>query len=111
MSNANEHQPPLAPDTTHQQDLTTEGQRAINLIWETTQSRIAVGVVVFTLGLDAAVIVISLVLVREISATMVGVLGFVHMVCGVVISFYFSRTNHAAIGGIGPKPVEQYIGR
>lgn len=103
----------LAPDTTHQQDLTTLGQRAINLIWEKTQSWIAIGVVIFTLGLDAAVIIISLILAREISATMVGVLGFVHMVCGVVISFYFSRTNHAAIGGIGPKTTDtqRYDGR
>lgn len=104
-------QPSLAPTTTAQQDMTTAGQRAINLIWETTQSRIAVGVVMFTLALDSAVVVMSLVLAREITATMVGVLGFVHMVCGVVISFYFSRTNHAAIGGVGAKPSEPYQGR
>ena len=31
---------------------------------------------------------------------------------GMVTGFYFSRTNHAAIGGVGPKPaLTQYDGR
>ena len=29
----------------------------------------------------------------------------------LIVGFYFSRTNHAAIGGIGNKPVTEYIGR
>jgi hypothetical protein len=29
----------------------------------------------------------------------------------LILSFYFSRTNHQAIGGVGPKPNEPYEGR
>jgi hypothetical protein len=29
----------------------------------------------------------------------------------LVIGFYFSRTNHSAIGGVGPKPEQEYQGR
>lgn len=38
-------QPSAAPNTTLQQDLATEGQRKINLIWETTQMRVALSVI------------------------------------------------------------------
>ncbi len=31
---------------------------------------------------------------------------------GTVVGFYFSRTNHSAIGGVGLKPVlDEYKGR
>ena len=30
---------------------------------------------------------------------------------GMVTGFYFSRTNHAAIGGVGKQPVQKYEGR
>ncbi len=29
----------------------------------------------------------------------------------LIVGFYFSRTNHAAIGGIGPQPNTPYEGR
>lgn len=29
----------------------------------------------------------------------------------LIVGFYFSRTNHAAIGGVGTKPQEEYKGR
>jgi hypothetical protein len=87
--------------TTFQEDLTTAGQRRINLIWEYTQAIIAIGVVFTTM--------------------VCGVYGMVHtdtqvptiisVAFGAITGFYFSRTNHAAIGGIGPKPEGQYLGR
>jgi hypothetical protein len=33
------------------------------------------------------------------------------MAFGTVVGFYFSRTNHAAIGGTGAKPEAPYEGR
>ena len=87
--------------TTFQEDLTTAGQRRINLIWEYTQAIIALGVVFTTM--------------------LCGAYGMIHpesqvptiisVAFGAITGFYFSRTNHAAIGGIGPKPEGQYLGR
>jgi len=30
---------------------------------------------------------------------------------GMIVGFYFARTNHAAIGGLGAKPKQDYEGR
>lgn len=92
---------PIPPTTTHQQDLVTAGQRKINLIWEYTQAAIAISVVV--VSMIAAVI--AMISGKEVSA-------FLSFVCGNVVGFYFSRTNHAAIGGVGAKPAASpYEGR
>jgi hypothetical protein len=95
-------QPPLPPDTTHQQDITTAGQRKINLIWEYTQAIIALVVVLSTMAAG----------IMEAVAPKVQQLPTIMSVAfGTVVGFYFSRTNHAAIGGVGPKPSQQYEGR
>lgn len=97
-------QAPLAPRTTEQEDLTTAGQRRINLIWEYTQAIIALVVVGATMaaGLRSAWTKSSEQLPTIMSVAF-----------GTVVGFYFSRTNHAAIGGIGPKPGgdQKYVGR
>lgn len=85
----------LAPTTTMQQDLTYAGQRRINLIWEITQASVAM------------IITASLVYceINNVdSATIRN--GFF-----LIVGFYFSRTNHAQIGGIGDKPSQEYKGR
>jgi hypothetical protein len=93
----------LPPDTTRQQDLTHAGQRRINLIWEYTQAFIAIVVVASTMvvgvkiGLDGK---------PELTLPTILSTGF-----GLVVGFYFSRTNHSAIGGIGAKPRQDYMGR
>lgn len=94
---------PLAPDTTLQQDLTHAGQRKINLIWEYTQSFIAIVVVVATMAVGVK---IGLDGKPEGSLPTILSTGF-----GLVVGFYFSRTNHSAIGGIGSKPRQDYMGR
>jgi len=98
--------PPVAPTTTHQEDLTTAGQRYINLIWEITQAIIAV--------------------IVTLANVIVGVYDGISDVVGkvatpfpvilsssffLIVGFYFSRTNHAAIGGVGQKPMAPYEGR
>jgi hypothetical protein len=96
---SDEHQP-LAPTTTLQEDITTASQRRVNLIWEYTQAIIAV-FVVFSCTLAAIWAAFN---GKEPSA-------FLAFICGNVVGFYFSRTNHAAIGGIGHKPLQKYEGR
>lgn len=90
-----ESEQPLAPKTTTQEDLTTAGQRRINLIWEYTQAVVAITV-------TAAYICAQLMSIKSDGLS---------NACFLIVGFYFSRTNHAAIGGIGPKPEAKYEGR
>jgi hypothetical protein len=95
--------PPLPPTTTAQQDLTTAGQRRINLIWEYTQAAIAIAVVVANMivgtaqGLGAGSS-------REFPTILSSSLF-------LIVGFYFARSNHANIGGVGSKPQAPYTGR
>jgi len=91
-------QPP--PTTTIQQEITLASQRRVNLIWEYTQAVIAIFVVLACVSVG-------------IWGTINGkdIPSFLSFICGNVVGFYFSRTNHAAIGGIGDKPTQPYEGR
>lgn len=91
---------PLTPNTTAQEDITTAGQRKVNLIWEYTQAFIAIVVVVATM-------VSGLKVKKDEQIPTILSVAF-----GTVVGFYFSRTNHQAIGGIGKKPtLGKYQGR
>ena len=103
--------PSIPARTTFQQDLTFAGQRAINMKWETTQSNVAQYVIVGTMVIFGMVVVISLIANRDITTAQALLLGSIMSLATGVTSFYFSRTNHAAIGGVGDKPVEKYEGR
>jgi hypothetical protein len=103
--------PSVAAKTTYQEDLTTAGQRAVNLIWETTQGNVANRVIIGALAIDGITIALSLITGREITAAIMAALGFVNGLATGVTSFYFSRTNHTQIGGTGAKPEGPYIGR
>ena len=93
--------PSIPARTTFQEDLTTAGQRKVNLIWEYTQAAIALMVVLATLIAGA------IGMLKDVQVPTIIAVAF-----GMVTGFYFSRTNHAAIGGIGPKPSPQaYEGR
>ena len=70
------------------------GQRRINIIWEITQSIIAILVVV-TFLITTSKLVLSQ------STDMVAFVVLSNVVA-LVIGFYFGRTNHARIGGVGP---------
>lgn len=97
-------EPSLAPRTTAQEDLTTAGQRKINLIWEYTQAAIALVVVMSTMGA-------GLYATFHPNSINTQVPTIMSVAFGTVVGFYFSRSNHAAIGGIGPKPNPPYEGR
>lgn len=108
---------PLPPTTTLAEDKTTEGQRTINLIWENTQSKIALFTVVVGILVNALVVLFLLAINREASINQLAIiticLQFINLTTGIVIGFYFSRTNHQAIGGTGIKATDEqeYVGR
>ena len=86
----------LMPKTTAQEDIVTAGQRRINMIWEVTQSMVAV---MITLS------IIYLAVTGKASSELSN--GFF-----LIIGFYFSRTNHSATGGTGKQPAQPaYVGR
>ena len=94
--------PSVPARTTFQEDLTTASQRRINLIWEYTQAIIALLVVFSTMVTGAYA---SFTHAQDQLPTIMSV------AFGTVVGFYFSRTNHAAIGGVGAKPEAPYEGR
>lgn len=85
------------PTTTEQEDITLAGQRRINLIWEYTQAMIAVVVV----GVNMLAALVNVFRGRDIDVPMI-----LSSSLFLIIGFYFSRTNHQAIGGIGKKANE-----
>jgi hypothetical protein len=95
-------QAPLPPTTTEQEDKTTAGQRKVNLIWEYTQSIIAVLIV--TANIAAA-------LFNVFNGRDADVPVILSSALFMVLGFYLARTNHQAIGGIGATPSQPYIGR
>lgn len=94
----------LAPTTTVAEDETVAGQRKINLIWEITQAFIAVIVVLS--NMTAAIY--NVFKDRPVDVPMI-----LSSSLFLIIGFYFSRTNHAQIGGLGEKATDtqQYKGR
>lgn len=96
-------QPSLPPDTTAQEDVSSQnqrdeeallkvGQRRINLIWETTQAIVAIVVTVATLFVAAK---LALSEKAETAAFLLLSNAFF-----VVISTYLTRTNHTKQGGV-----------
>lgn len=99
--------PTSAPTTTstistttsvEQQDLTALGQRRINMIWEMTQSAIALMVVgggMFTAS------ILSLRIHEHPDSSSITAFLLISNTVFLVLGFYFSRTNHQNIGGVG----------
>lgn len=111
--------PPLTlpPKTTEQEDMVTAGQRAVNLLWETTQARIALVVIFVGMFVNASLICVLVISNRDISVNRLAVISialqFINLTAGIIIGFYFSRTNHTNIGGVGKKATahQNYEGR
>lgn len=90
---------PMSPKTTAEEDRKTEGQRAINMIWESTQMHIALSVIWTSL----AVSIVLSVLGKWLGTPdmQLASLVFLYGVANLVTGFYFGRTNHQRSGGIG----------
>ncbi len=78
--------------------LHTAGQRRVNMIWERTQSIIALSVVLTTCG---GIIALGSVRFWNINLATDAIPSFPPewwTIVGLVIGFYFGRTNHARMG-------------
>lgn len=88
-----------SPTTTPEQDRSSAGQRAINLIWETTQMRIALSVI--WSSLMVGVILSAFGKWLGSADIQLAAVVFLFGVANLVTGFYFGRTNHARSGGVG----------
>ena len=75
-----------------EKSLRTAGQRRINLMWETTQSLIAICVTVASLYVAASLVLKG----NENDAAFL----LLSNAFFLIIGSYFSRTNHQKIGGV-----------
>jgi hypothetical protein len=92
----------LPPTTTASQEETLAGQRKINLVWELTQSAIAIMIVLAN---------VTAALFNVFHENSVDVPTILSSALFMVLGFYLARTNHQAIGGTGTTPTQPYIGR
>lgn len=91
------------PLTEAQEDAVLAGQRRVNIIWEITQAFLAVVIITG----NVAIYVVS-----AAKGPQVMVPQGLQVLGGMVIGFYFNRTNHSNIGGPGHKPPNPpYTGR
>lgn len=101
------------PTTTQEEQAVTAGQREVNMMWERTQSLIARVTVFSSIILDGA-LCISVIFSIELTANQLALINLclqpINLITGIVIGFYFSRTNHTAIGGTGAKPQASSVG-
>lgn len=101
------------PTTTQEEQAVTAGQREVNMMWERTQSLIARVTVFSSIVLDGALCV-SVIFNSELTPNQLSLINLclqpINLITGIVIGFYFSRTNHTAIGGTGHKPAASSVG-
>lgn len=101
------------PNTTEEEQAVTAGQREVNMMWERTQSLIARVTVFSSIILDGS-LCISVIFSIELTANQLALINLclqpINLITGIVIGFYFSRTNHTAIGGTGAKPQASSVG-
>ena len=82
------------PTSTEEEDRTTAGQRAINVVWENTQRQIALTVIGSATAVGAGLAALGS------PDAQVAAFVFLYGAANLVIGFYFGRTNHQRIGGI-----------
>lgn len=84
-----------SPTTTEEEDRGSAGQRAVNMLWENTQRQIALAVITVALSVGGWLAVAGA------SDNQVAASVFLYGVANLVIGFYFGRTNHTRVGGVG----------
>lgn len=92
----------IAPTTTAAHDLTTAGQRRVNLIWETMQASIAAAVVGTTLFVASrlALLVVAPEATDQQSSIANTAFMLISNLVSLIIGFYFGRTNHQKEAGV-----------
>lgn len=85
-----------------QKALTTAGQRNVNLMWETTQAKIAVAIVYIVLGVAATVTMMGMLPWATEKQLALAITAFLLLsnLSTLVIGFYYGRTNHQRVGGV-----------
>ena len=90
--------PTVAPTVAQAEDaMIALGQRRINMIWETTQMRVALSVIWVSLGIAG-----TLALLGKFIGTadiQLAAIVFLFGVANLVTGFYFGRTNHTRPAG------------
>lgn len=89
--------PPARATTTVEENLHTASQRTVNMMWERTQRQLSLFVVIASM-IDGLVITISNIMGwggGQLQVPTIFSLGF-----GMIIGFYFGRTNHQTVGGV-----------
>jgi hypothetical protein len=89
-----------APTSTEEEEKTSAGQRDTSMLWETTQRQIALSVISTALVVSAALAIFGKLLGSPELQLAAGV--FLFGVANLVTGFYFGRTNHQRVGGVGP---------
>lgn len=91
--------PSVPARTTSEEDRKTQSQRNINLIWETTQMRVALSVIWAALLVSSSLAVFGGWLGKP--DIQLAAIVFLFGVANLVSGFYFGRTNHQRTGGVG----------
>lgn len=89
---------PMTPTTTLEEDRLALSQRAMNMVWETTQMKIALSVIWASL-LAALILSIGGAILGTPDIQLAAVV-FLFGVANLVTGFYFGRTNHQRGGGV-----------
>lgn len=97
----------LSPTTTEADDKVTEGQRHISRVWEYSQAFIAIVVTGSTVYVLAKLAIAQ----DEVTANQLISAMQLNVMTTLILTFYFARTNHVNVGGIGPKPSESTTGK
>lgn len=77
----------------------TAGQREVNMLWESTQMKLALSVIWAALLVSSLLAVLGTRLGSEDLQLAAAV--FLFGVANLVTGFYFGRTNHQRTGGVG----------
>lgn len=91
--------------TTPEEDRTTAGQRDTSMMWEKNQkwiSLVVIGVATFVAGMLAILGKILGADTLQLAAAM-----YLFGAANLVIGFYFGRTNHTRVGGVGARDDRQ----
>lgn len=94
----------VRPTTTLQQDLISASQRQVNIIWEHTQRNLAYSVVIGTIITD---MLVGTGVLSVSSDFQMAALMQLNVMAGIVIGFYFGRTNHQRTGGVGGEDISR----
>lgn len=84
---------PVRTATENENSRRSAGQRRVNIIWEVTQAIIAITVA------STTILVAATLVLRDSAASAAFLL--LSNSFFVIIGFYFGRTNHQRIGGVG----------